>query len=236
MLITGASRGIGAEIARMAIENYNLILVYNNSEENAFALKNELQQKGNVLLLKADLRKSKEVNVMVEKGLSFFKKIDVLVNCAGISEQKLFTDLTDEDWHQMFASNLDSAFFVTRAVLPQMISRQSGAVVNITSMWGETGASMETHYSASKAGLIGLTKALAKEVALSNVTVNAVSCGAIMTDMMKKLGEETIELVRQETPLQKIGTPSDVAKAVLFLAENEFVTGQILGVNGGFLI
>ncbi|HKL94315.1 MAG TPA: 3-oxoacyl-ACP reductase family protein [Clostridia bacterium] len=238
MLITGSSRGIGAEIARQAIGEFNIILCYNQSEEKAALLCAQLSKYGGVIALQADVSKSNEVAELVKRAEAHFGKIDILVNCAGIAQQKLFTDITDEDWRTMMSVNLDGAFYCSRAVLSGMISRKCGKIINITSMWGEVGASCEVHYSASKAGLIGMTKALAQEVAPSGITVNAVSAGAIQTDMLNDLGEETIEVIKNETPLGRIGTPADVANAVLFLARESgnFITGQVLSVNGGFVI
>lgn len=236
VLITGASRGIGAEIAKQAIKKYNVVVCYNNSEEKARKLVEELKEVGNAIALKVDVTKFNQVKKCVEDAKQYFSKIDALVNCAGISEQKLFLDTSETDWKKMFSSNLDSAFYFCKEILPDMISNGGGSIVNIASMWGETGASCEVGYSASKAGLIGFTKALAKEYALSNIKVNAVSPGAIMTDMMAKLGKETIKMVKEETPLNKIGSADEVAKAVMFLLDSEFVTGEILRVNGGFLI
>jgi 3-oxoacyl-[acyl-carrier protein] reductase len=165
-------------------------------------------------------------------------EVDALVNNAGISSQKLFTDITDEEWRRTLSTNLDGAFYCSREALPHMIRQKSGVIVNVSSMWGEVGASCEVHYSAAKAGLIGLTKALAKEVAPSGVRVNCVAPGVIMTDMMKSFDERTVEELRLETPLEKLGTPENVAAAVLFLAgdDSSFITGQVLGVNGGMVI
>ncbi|MDD4839552.1 MAG: 3-oxoacyl-ACP reductase FabG [Clostridia bacterium] len=238
ILITGSSRGIGAQIAMSAIDEYNVVICYNKNEEKAFALRDKLSKIGGVIALKADITKSNEVEKLVQNATAYFGKIDILVNCAGIAQQKLFTDITDNDWKNMISVNLDGAFFCSRAVLPQMVSRKSGKIINITSMWGEVGASCEVHYSAAKAGLIGLTKALAKEVAPSNITVNAVSAGAIQTDMLSALGEDVIQMIKEETPLGRIGLTSDIAKAVLFLASDnaDFITGQILSVNGGYNI
>lgn len=238
LLITGASGGIGSEIARHAIKNFNVVLCYNKNEKKAIQLLKELKKSGGAISCQADLTNSSEVARVFKDARAHFGKVDMLVNCAGIAEQKLFTDISDEDWKKMISVNLDSAFYCCREALPQMISKKSGKIVNITSMWGEVGASMEVHYSVSKAALIGLTKALAKEVALSGITVNAVSCGAIDTNMLNNLSKEAVELVKEETPLQRLGTPSDVAEAVMFLLNDSgnFITGQVLSVNGGFVI
>lgn len=164
--------------------------------------------------------------------------VDVLVNNAGISSQKLFTDIKDDEWKKTIGVNLNGVFYCCKNVLPQMINRKSGVIINISSMWGEVGASCEVHYSASKAGVIGLTKALAKEVAPSGVRVNCIAPGVIMTDMMEDFDGETINELKAETPLGRLGTPEDIAAAALFLASDNasFITGQTLGVNGGFII
>ena len=164
--------------------------------------------------------------------------VDVLINNAGVSSQKLFTDITDDDWRKTIGVNLDGVFYCCREALPRMISQKSGVIVNISSMWGEVGASCEVHYSASKSGVIGLTRALAKEVAPSGIRVNCIAPGVIMTDMMNDYDDETIEELKSQTPLGRLGTPEDIASAALFLASDEasFITGQTLGVNGGFVI
>jgi 3-oxoacyl-[acyl-carrier protein] reductase len=176
-----------------------------------------------------------EVFADIEKAIG---EIFVLVNNAGIAEQALFTDITDDMWRKMLDTNLSGAFYCSRAVLKYMINRKQGKIINISSIWGETGGSCEVHYSASKAGLIGMTKALAKEVGLSGVTVNCVSPGVILTDMTSHFDEETMNELKNETPLNKIGTPEDVAGAVAFLAsaDADFITGQDLAVNGGMNI
>jgi 3-oxoacyl-[acyl-carrier protein] reductase len=240
ILITGASRenGIGAAIARAAVGLYNVAFCYNKSKERALALEAELKKSGAAIAIQADLTKSREAQELAEKTVARFGRVDVLVNCAGVAQQKLFCDITDDDWQSIIDSNLSSAFYCTRAVLPQMISAKSGKIINIASMWGQIGASMEVHYSAAKAGLIGLTKALAKEVAPSGITVNCVSPGAIMTDMLGGFDEQTLEQIKDETPLGKIGEPKDVAAAVMFLAseQTDFITGQVISVNGGLVI
>ena len=164
--------------------------------------------------------------------------IDILINNVGISEFSLFTDISDDMWHKMLDTNLSSAFYASRAVLPQMISRKDGCIINVSSMWGQVGASCEVHYSASKAGLIGLTKALAKEVAPSGIRVNCVAPGAIDTEMNACLSDEAIEEIKSETPLGRLGTPEEIANILLFLADerSSFITGQVIGANGGMII
>lgn len=239
-LITGASRGIGAEIAKQfALNGYNVAVNYNKSEQSAELLKQEIIKNGGTAeIFKADVSNYNEVVNMVESIYTTFGFIDVLVNNAGIAQQILFTDITPEIWANMLNTNLTSVYNCCNAVLPKMISEHRGNIINIASMWGETGGSCEVHYSASKAGVIGLTKALAKEVGLSNIRVNCVSPGVVMTDMMSGFAQETLDSLAEETPLNKLGNSTDIANAVLFLADKKssFITGQVLGVNGGILI
>ncbi|MEE1280624.1 MAG: SDR family oxidoreductase [Acutalibacteraceae bacterium] len=240
VLITGASRGIGAEIARQfALGGYNVAINYNKSEQPAQLLKQEITENGGTAeIFKADVSNHSEVVEMVESIYSTFGFIDVLVNNAGIAQQILFTDITPDIWANMLNTNLTSVYNCCNAVLPKMISEHRGNIINIASMWGETGGSCEVHYSASKAGVIGLTKALAKEVGLSGIRVNCVSPGVVMTDMMSGFDKETLDSLAEETPLNKLGTSLDIANAVLFLADEKssFITGQVLGINGGILI
>lgn len=238
-LVTGGARGIGVAICRaLAKDGFKIAINYNSSEHEAVELKNELSSVTDVEIFKADVSDSIQVKKMFAQIEAAFGGVDVLVNNAGVSQQILFTDITDEMWQKMINTNLSSAFYCSREALKFMISNKSGKIINIASMWGETGASMEVHYSASKAGLIGLTKALAKEVGLSGVTVNAVSPGVIMTDMMKAFSEEDIDALKDETPLNTLGSVENVADAVSFLASSraDFITGQVISVNGGFVI
>ena len=238
-LITGASRGIGKAIAiEFARNGYNVLANYNNSEKEAMELEKMLTEEGySIKVFKADVSKSSEADAMIEYCLKEFGGLDVLVNNAGISQDKLFTDITDEDWERMMSVNVTSVFNCSRKALKHMIWEKSGSIINITSMWGETGGSCEVHYSASKAAIIGMTKALAKEVGPSNIRVNAVSPGVIMTDMCAYYGEETLNELKEETPLMKLGKPEDIAETVYFLAEKgNFITGQVIGVNGGMVI
>ncbi len=238
-LVTGGAKGIGSAICRtLAIDGYKIAINYNSSQTEAVDLKNELSAITEVEIFKADVSDSKQVKEMFSEIEKVFGGVDVLVNNAGIAGQMLFTDITDEMWQKMINVNLSGAFYCCREALKFMINKKSGKIINIASMWGETGASMEVHYSASKAGLIGLTKALAKEVGLSGVTVNAVSPGVIMTDMMKSFSEADIAVLKDETPLNSLGTAENVADAVSFLASEkaDFITGQVISVNGGFVI
>lgn len=239
-VVTGASGGIGAEIAkRLAQDGFSVALIYNRNAEKAQKTADEITLSGgSAKTYKCDVRDSSEITSAIEAIERDFGEISVLVNNAGISEQKLLTDITDSDWENMISTNLSGAFYFCRAVLTYFIHRKSGRIINISSMWGETGGSCEVHYSAAKAGLIGLTKALAKEVAPSGITVNAVSPGVINTEMVTKLGKDTVDMLREEIPVMRLGTPEDVANAVSFLADDRasYITGQIISVNGGIVI
>lgn len=240
VLITGSSRGIGSEIARVfAKEGYNVAINYKNNYNSALEVKNQIISSGGIAeIFKADVGVYSEVENMIKSINNTFGFIDVLVNNAGISQQILFTDITPSIWAEMITNNLTSVYNCCRCALPYMIREHRGNIINIASMWGETGGSCEVHYSSAKAGVIGLTKALAKEVGPSNIRVNCVSPGVIKTDMMSGFSQETLDELAEETPLCRLGESSDVANAVLFLADSKssFITGQILSVNGGIVI
>ena len=237
-IITGGTRGIGRAVAIKFYElGYNIALVYNNNEENANKFCSAFDT-DRVLLIKADVSSFDEMQKMGRNVISKFKRVDVLVNNAGISEQKMINDITESDWDNMFSVNVKGAFNCTKAVLQNMIHNKSGRIINISSMWGITGASCEVHYSASKAALIGFTKSLAKELGPSGITVNCVAPGLIETDMNSSFSKDIINEIVNETPVMRIGTGKDVAESVAFLASDdaEFITGQVLSVNGGFVI
>jgi 3-oxoacyl-[acyl-carrier protein] reductase len=240
VLITGASHGIGKACAfAFAHAGYRVAVNYCHSEEQAKKLVEELSQNGmEAMAVKADVSDSEQVRLMYDQIHDQYGPIDVLVNNAGIAMQKLITDMTDEDWRKLFSINVDGMFYCIREGLPDMIRRHQGSIVNISSMWGVVGASCEVGYSAAKSAVIGLTKALAKEVGPSGITVNCVAPGVIQTKMNDALSSETMEALREETPLEKLGTVQDVAQAVLFLASQKasFITGQVLNVNGGLVI
>ena len=240
VLVTGASRGIGKAIATLFAENnYNVLINYNKSEEEAMDLYNNLKSKGNsVDVYKADVSKKEEVNMMINYCIGKFEKIDVLINNAGISKTNLFTDISYEEWDEVMATNLNGVFYTTKKALQYMIPEMSGKIINISSIWGMVGGSFEVHYSASKAAVIGMTKALAKELGPSNIQVNCIAPGVIQTDMLNNVSQETLEMLREETPLMKLGTVEDIAHTALFLASENanFITGQVISPNGGFVI
>ena len=240
VLITGGSRGIGAACVRaFAADGYTVVFLYKSSREKAEALAQSLRAEGkDVAAYQCDVADAAQVKAVIADILRVYRRIDALVNCAGIAHVGLFTDMTEAEWDRLFAVNVRSAFSVTKAVLPGMISRQGGAVVNVSSMWGEVGASCEVAYSATKAALIGLTKALAKEVGPSGIRVNCVTPGVIDTDMNAQLTEDDRAALADETPLGRIGNADEVAKTILFLCGEgaSFITGQILGVSGGMVI
>lgn len=235
VFITGGSRGIGEcavyEFSRLG---YNVAFTYFKSEEKA----QEIIKSTGACGIFCDVSKSDSVNNAIKIATEKYGKIDILINNAGISEFALFTDITDEAWHKMIDTNLSSAFYTSRAVLPQMISRKDGIIINVSSMWGQVGASCETHYSVSKAGMIGLTKALAKEVGPSGIRVNCVCPGTIDTEMNAHLSVGDKEALINDTPLGKIGKCEDIVNTLLFLScdKSAFITGQIFGVNGGYII
>lgn len=232
VLVTGGGRGIGEAIVRTLAKKYKVAFTYNQSEEKALSLEKELE--GRVKAFKCDVSSADDVKRMAEEVRSAFGKINMLVNNAGVSMTKLFQDLSDDDWRKVMGVNLDGTFFVTREFVPDMISAGFGRIVNVSSMWGISGASMETAYSASKAGVIGLTKALAQELAPSGITVNAVAPGAIDTDMMHEYSPDEIFDFASTIPLGRLGTPDEVAHAVDYLLSASYVTSVILSVDGGF--
>lgn len=237
VLITGASGGIGSEIARnFASLGYRLLLVYNKNENAINSLAGELSLISEVAIFKCDLSKEDLVASMVKEILQKFKHIDVLVNVAGVSLIKQIQDTSSTDFDYIFNNNVKTAINTIKYVTPNMVSNKFGKIINISSMWGKVGASMESVYSASKGALISLTLSLAKELGPSNITVNAICPGLINTKMNAALTKSTIKNLVSLTPISRIGTPSDVANLVEFLASEKanFITGQIITVDGGF--
>ena len=240
VLITGASKGIGATTAiYFAEKGYNVVMNYNSSVQSALILQKSLSESGyKVFSFQANVKNRLDVDLMVKETIERFGGIDVLINNAGISHQGLFTDMSDIEWKEIIDVNLNGVYNCCHAVLPYMIKNKSGSIINISSMWGQVGASCEVAYSAAKAGVIGLTKALAKEVGPSGIRVNCIAPGLIETGMNQELSLEDVAQIVDDTPLSRIGTTSDVATTALFLASDEssFITGQVLGVNGGLIV
>lgn len=237
-IITGASKGIGKEIAKQLAKNkIKVIASYNHSEKEANDLKKELEEENVIIdIIKADLTKREEAKKIVRFALQKYHKIDILINNAGISEYKIFTDETDEDWDRVISTNLYSAFVMSQEVIPNMIHNKKGCIINISSIWGSVGASLEVLYSISKAGINGMTKALAKELGPSNIRVNAIAPGIIHTKMNDKFSKEEIEQIKEEIPLERIGEAEEIAKCVKWLVEDNYTTGQIISINGGWVI
>lgn len=238
VLVTGASCGIGREIALSLAHMGNCVIAnYNNSKEQAENLQQIAKgSKLNLEIFKADVSKRDEVKKMIEYILKKYKKIDVLINNAGISSFNMFTDITDLEWEQIINTNLYSAFCVTQEVLPSMIHEKQGCIINISSVWGMVGSSCETLYSISKAGIDAMTKSLAKELGPSNIRVNSIAPGIIKTKMNSHLSKDEIDDIKEEIPLGKIGETKAIAKCVQWLIEDDYTTGQVISVNGGWII
>ena len=239
-LVTGAGTGIGRACAfALAEDGYSVIAVYRSSRAGAQDVCAQVvAQGGDAHAVQCDVAVSGDVARMAGEVLTVYRHVDVLVHCAGVAQEGLITDMTDAQWREVMGVHLDGAFYLSRAFLPGMVSRRTGSVVLISSMWGQVGASCEAAYSAAKAGVIGLTKALCKEVGPSGVRVNCVAPGCIDTAMMAAYDAASRAALCEETPLGRIGTPEECAGAVRFLcsAEASFITGQVLGVNGGFVV
>ena len=241
VLITGASRGIGAATARFFAEKgWDVAVNYNRSGEDARALVRELTTLGvRACAIQADVSDPAQAAELVEQTVRELGGLDALVCNAGIAlPQQLITDTTDEQWRQVFAANVDGMFYTVRAAVPHFVRQKAGRIVTLSSMWGVTGGSCEVAYSATKGAVIAMTKALAKELGPSGITVNCVAPGVIATDMNAHLDGDSLEALRQEIPLERIGTPEDVAQSIFFLvkAESAYITGQVLQPNGGIFI
>lgn len=239
VVITGSARGIGAATAALFADmGHNVVINYNTSKNEALALCEKINKNGgNAIAVQADVSKTSAAQHLFDEAKKAFGNVDILVNNAGIAQQKLFTDITEEDYDRMFDCNVKCVFNCCQCVLPDMIHHKYGRIINISSMWGVTGASCEVHYSASKAAVIGMTKALAREVAPSGITVNCIAPGVIDTPMNSGFDVETISALKEETPVGRLGTPEDIARAIAFLADEKsgFITGQTLGIDGGFI-
>lgn len=238
IIITGASRGIGRNMAyNLALEGNKIIANYNKSEKEILDLKNKLKEKNiEIDIFKADVSKKEEVDSLVDFAIEKYNKIDVLINNAGISQIKPFLDIEENEWDNMININLKSVYNTSKAVLPNMLKYKEGLIINISSIWGIIGASCEVHYSTAKAGIIGFTKALAKEMGPSNIRVNGVAPGIIKTDMNKELDDEEIKQIVDDIPLEKIGKPEYIEKCIEWLIEDEYTTGQVISINGGWVI
>lgn len=236
ILVTGASRGIGRAIAKeLTLEGNTVIANYNKSKSHAESLKQEVKALGkDIEIYQANVSKRLDVCNMVEHIIKEYGKIDVLVNNAGIDLVRLFTEVTDEDWNYVINNNLYSVFCVSQEVSKHMINEKNGVIINISSIFGQIGASCESIYSVSKAGIDALTKSLAKELSLSNIRVNSIAPGLIDTDMNNDLSSDDIEELKKEIPLKRIGRTEEIAKTVKMLIENDYITGQIISVNGGW--
>ena len=229
VLITGGSRGIGAAAVRRFARNGDRVwFLYENNTAAAEAVSAETGAVG----LHCDVADEQQVNA----AFSGLPALDVLINNAGIAHYALINQITPEQWRRMFAVHVDGAFYCIRAALPGMLQRQRGCILNVSSMWGQVGASCEVAYSAAKGALLAMSKALAQELGPSGIRVNAIAPGVIQTDMCASVAPEVLEDLRRQTPIERLGTPEDVAEAMFYLAQAEFVTGQVLPVNGGFVI
>jgi 3-oxoacyl-[acyl-carrier protein] reductase len=233
ILVTGASRGIGRAIAEELSKENIVIANYNKSEEFAKRLQ---EQNENIDIFKADVSNRAEVKKMIDYIIEKYGKIDVLVNNAGIDQEKMFQDITDEDWDNIIKVNLYSVFCTTQETLKYMLEKKNGCIINISSIYGINGGSCATAYSATKAGIDGITKSLAKELGPSNIRVNSVAPGCINTDMNSYLTEQDWNLIKEETPLGTIGEGIDIARCVKWLVEDKFTTGQVISINGGIVI
>lgn len=240
VLITGSSKGIGAATAILfAQKGYNVVINFNDSFESASLLCRSLTANGySVMTHKANVANRLEVELMVKETLYKYGSLDILVNNAGIAHQALITETDEIDFDRIIDINLKGVFNCCKAVIPSMVSRQSGKIINISSMWGQVGASCEVAYSASKAGVIGLTKALAKELAPSNICVNCIAPGLIETGMNSHLTVEELNDFVEQIPLGRMGNADEIASAIEFLASDkaDYITGQVLGINGGYVI
>ncbi len=235
VLITGGSRGIGAAAVRaFSAQGYSVAFTYKSSADAARRLSDET----GAFAILADSEREDEIIRAVSYARERIGDIDILVNNAAISSFSLFADISLSDWERIFRVNVTAPFLYSKAVIPHMINKKQGRIINVTSMWGIVGSSCEVHYSASKAALIGMTKALAKELGPSGITVNAIAPGVIRTDMNSALSADDISALEEETPLSRLGEPSEVADAILFLASEHaaFVTGEVMNVSGGFIV
>ena len=239
-MITGATRGIGKQIAlTLANEGYNIVLNYRTENDELFQAKNEIESKNvNCLTVQGDVTNFEDCKQMIERAINEFGKIDVLINNAGITKDMLLARMKEEDIKQVIDVNLVGTFNMTKNVISYMMKARSGRIINISSVVGIAGNAGQTNYSASKAGIIGFTKSLAKEVASRNILVNAVAPGFIETNMTDVLKQEVKDEIAKNIPLKRMGTPQDVANVVKFLAseDSSYITGQVINIDGGMLM
>ncbi len=237
-VVTGGAKGIGRKIVEKLVEDgYKVAFCYNTSEEQAMELCSNLNSNSslNCIGIKCDVRDSENVKNFIEEVIKVFGQIDIVVNNAGIANYNLLMDMQVKEWKNVMSTNLDSVFYTCKYCLPYMLNK-GGSIINISSVWGVYGASMEVAYSASKAGIIGLTKALSQEVGSANIRVNCIACGVINTDMNKVHSQTTIDELIDKTPLGRIGKTDEVADMVVYLAseKSKFITGQVIEISGGF--
>ena len=239
-MVSGAVRGIGRATAELfARSGYNVLINYRTSEEAALSLCGMLEKEGlSAAVFRADVTDRAAVEAMVDYCVARFGGIDVLVNNAGLAQTKLFVDIKEAEWDEILAVNLKGVYLCTRAALRHMLPKKQGKIINISSIWGLVGGACEAHYSAAKAGVIGLTKALAKELGPSGIQVNCIAPGAVATGMLAGYTKEELDELRHQTPLQRLGRPEEIAACALFLASEaaDFITGQVISPNGGLVV
>jgi 3-oxoacyl-[acyl-carrier protein] reductase len=240
VIVTGASRGIGRAIATLFAQNhFKVLLNYHTSREQALEVSGKLQAQGYAVTpFQADISVAAQVTAMVDYCQDHFGPADLLINNAGIAQTTLFTETSESEWDRIVAVNLKGVFLCSQAVLKQMLPRKQGKIINIASIWGLVGSSCEVAYSAAKAGVVGLTKALAKELGPSNIQVNCLAPGVVATEMLSGYTPAELQDLRDRTPLGRLGTPADIAAWAFFLASPaaDFLTGQVISPNGGFVI
>lgn len=238
VLITGSSRGIGAATARRLAENYKIVINYKNSKDEALALLSEIRKVNPMsLAIKADVSKEEEVDYLFDTIEKNFGSVDILINNAGKSHVGLIQDMTYENWQEIINTNLNSVFLTSKKAIGPMIRQKYGVIINMSSIWGKEGAALEAAYSASKGAINSFTKALSKELAPSNIRVNAIAPGVVLTDMMKNdYSEKDLKLIKEDIGLGRFANPKEIADLIAFLISDEasYITGSIIDINGGF--